>query len=122
MILVDTSVWVSYFRKGNTKFRELLYDNQIVIHPFIIGELSLGNLKQRDDTLNLLHDLQQSVKATDKEVLSFIARHRLNGCDIGYVDAHLLASARLTNVMLWTEDKSLSKIAAELNLGVANKL
>jgi len=116
MILVDTSVWVDHLRQRNDRLKSLLENRQVVIHPFIVGELALGNLRQRDVVLSSLRDLPHSVAAANEEVLDFIARHALPGLGIGWVDAHLLASARLTSASLWSRDKRLKTVAIKLGL------
>lgn len=116
MILVDTSVWVSFFRFGNTHLQALLDRVNIVCHPFIIGELACGNLQNREEILSLLKALPQAVQAEQTEVLQFIEHHRLMGLGLGYIDAHLLASALLTPVYVWTMDKKLKDAALSLNI------
>lgn len=117
MILADTSVWIDHFRVGNPTLIELLNTSQVLTHPFVIGELACGNLKNRKTILSLLHDLPSSAVTSDEETLFFIDRHRLMGRGIGYIDAHLLASTSLTGtVRLWTSDKRLDAIAAEMKL------
>ncbi len=118
MVLVDTSVWVDHLRRGNSELTTLLRQNQVLSHPFVVGELALGNLQQRHNVLAALQNLPAANVATEQEVLSLIARHALYGTGIGYVDAHLLASARLSpNCKLWTFDKRLQ--VAAVALGVA---
>jgi predicted nucleic acid-binding protein len=115
--LVDTSVWVDHLRAGDKRLAELLEAGSVLAHPFVIGELALGDLKQRDVILTSLHDLPQAAVATEPEVLHFIEQHRLFGAGIGYVDAHLLASVRLTDgARLWTREKRLAEVAHELDL------
>ncbi|HHN65493.1 MAG TPA: PIN domain-containing protein [Nitrospirae bacterium] len=116
MILVDTSVWVNHLREGNSKLAELLEMGQVICHPFVIGELACGNLKNRKLILSLLSSLPSAVQAEHEEVLKFIEQHKLMGRGLGYVDIHLLASAMLTGVPLWTFDKKLHKTACELGL------
>jgi predicted nucleic acid-binding protein len=117
MILVDSSVWIDHLRSGNAKLAGLLENGQVLVHPFVIGELALGNLKKRAQILTNLQDLPEAVVARDDEVLRFIGRHALHGRGIGYVDAHLLASARLTpDGSLWTRDKRLHAAAKRLGL------
>jgi predicted nucleic acid-binding protein len=118
LILVDTSVWVDHLRASDKTLAALLETGQVLAHPFVIGELALGRLRQRDIVLAALQDLPQASVATDLEVLQHIARHALDGLGIGYVDAHLLAAAALTtDARIWTRDKRLK--AAALRLGVA---
>lgn len=116
MILVDTSIWVDHLRSSNTQLKALLSAGQVVIHPFVIGELALGSLQKRDVILQLLSDLPQAITASDSEALSFIKKHKLFGLGIGYIDAHLLASARLNGVKFWTYDKRLNQAAAKLGI------
>ena len=117
MILVDTSVWVDHLRAANAALAALLTSGQVLTHPFIIGELALGALRQRDVVLGSLRDLPQATVAGDDEVLRFIDQHRLNGRGIGYIDAHLLVAVRLTpGALLLTRDKKLSAVANALSL------
>ena len=95
----------------------LLNENQVLVHPFVIGELALGNLRNREEVLSLLGGLPVTPVATEEEVLLFVERHRLMGRGIGYVDAHLLAAATLAGHMpLWTSDRRVLDVAAGLNL------
>lgn len=110
MVLVDTSVWIDHFRKNEGKLQNLLYDEQVVIHPFVIGELACGNLKNRTEIFHLLHALPETVEANHSEVMMFINKHKLYGQGLGYVEVHLLASALLGNYNLWTKDKILKGI------------
>jgi predicted nucleic acid-binding protein len=114
MILVDTSVWVDHLRHGDAKLVSRLTEGQVLIHPFIIGELALGSIRNRNEVLRFLKDLPQAVVASEEETCDFIESHRLFNRGIGYVDAHLLASARLTGVKLWTHDKRLCDVAIML--------
>ena len=117
MILVDTSVWVDHLRAGDKALAALLDAGMVLAHPFVIGELALGNLRQREIVLNALADLPHASVATDAEVLHFIERHALFGRGIGYIDAHLLAGAQLTEGSeLWTNDRRLHDVAAQLGL------
>ena len=117
MILVDTSVWVNHLRESNQILAELLDAGMVLSHPFIIGELALGNLRQRRTVLNALSDLPATKVADGAEVLQFIERRHLFARGIGYVDAHLLAAVQLTaGAELWTNDSRLHRLAVELNL------
>ena len=116
MILVDTSVWVSHFRTGNQQLESLLNSGQVICHPFIIGELACGTLKNRIEILNLLRSLPQADCADDDEVLHFIEKNHLMGKGLGYIDMHLLASAILTNVPIWTLDKKLRALSSTLDI------
>jgi predicted nucleic acid-binding protein len=120
MILVDASVWVDHLRGGDTALGALLVGGNVLGHPFVTGELALGNLRQRDLVLNALRELPQATVAADEEVLHFIDWQALSGLGIGYVDAHLLAAVRLTaGTKLWTRDRRLQGVATRLGLAAA---
>ena len=115
MILVDTSVWVDHLRRGDPGLVALLERAAVVMHPFVVGEIACGSLKDRQSLLELLHDLPGAVIATDNEAMQFIERHRLFGKGIGYIDVHLLASVALTGgAQLWTRDQRLRQVAAAM--------
>ena len=117
MILVDSSVWVDHLRKGDRRLVTLLDTSQVLTHPFVVGELALGSLKNRESILGSLKGLPQAATATDEEVQQFIERNALFGLDIGYIDAHLLAAVRLNaGSQLWTRDKRLGAIANRMGL------
>jgi predicted nucleic acid-binding protein len=116
MILVDTSVWIDHLRGGEAELVTALESEQVLLRPFVIGELACGNLKNREEVLSLLQELPKATVATDTEVLSFIERRSLMGRGIGYLDVHLLASMALTEARLWTRDRRRAAAASELNL------
>ena len=115
MILVDTSVWVDHLRRGDAMLVELLERSTVLMHPFVVGEMACGSLREREPILELLQDLPAAVVAESDEVLRFIERHDLHGKGIGYVDVHLLASVALSEgAKLWTRDKKLRAVAQGL--------
>ena len=116
MVLVDTSVWVNHLRHGNRNLEKLLMDAEVMCHPFIIGELACGNLKNRNEIISLLQSLPKASTIDFDEFLFFIDTNQLMGKGVGFVDVHLLASAKLTGVKLWTADKRLRSAAHELKL------
>jgi predicted nucleic acid-binding protein len=116
MVLVDTSIWVSFLQEGNTRLQELLDEGKVLSHPFIIGELACGNLENRREILSLLQALPPAIDARNEEALHLIEFHRLLGQGLGYVDVHLLAAALLTSVFLWTSDRSLKDAAGRLRI------
>ncbi len=121
MILVDTSIWIDHLRAKDTILLDLLMQERVVIHDFIIGELAMGNLSPRASVLLDLRDLPKALVATDEEVLSFVDRHALFGRGVGYIDAHLLASCLLTSgTLLWTRDRRLSEMAGALSLAASH--
>ena len=116
MVLVDTSLWVSHLRKANSHLQKLLVEGEVLCHPFIIGEIACGNMKNRTEILSLLHALPVAQVAEGDELLQFIENKKIYGLGIGLIDVHLLASAFLTRASLWTADKNLQKIATKLNI------
>jgi len=116
VVLVDTSVWVDHLRSGEIGLGALLNEGHVVCHPFIIGELACGNLKNRVEILSLLSALPMAPQAEHEEVMQFIEDHKLMGKGLGYIDMHLLASAVLNNVPLWTLDKILNRVSLKLGL------
>ena len=114
MILVDTSVWVDHLRKGEPELASLLKDGMVLCHPFVIGELACGNLQKRGEILSLLDALPKSTAATHEEAMHLVSDRKLHGQGLGWIDAHLLASALLSNSKLWTRDKTLAAAARAL--------
>jgi predicted nucleic acid-binding protein len=117
MILADTSVWIDYFRSGLPELADRLRRSNVVIHPFVIGELACGNFSNREATIELLQQLRSVDVAEHYEVMNFIRVRELYGRGIGYVDVHLLAAAAIQGCQLWTRDKRLHALA--ISLGVA---
>lgn len=117
MILVDTSIWIDHLRVGDPKLAALLQDGHVLAHPWVIGELALGQLSRRSEILGLLRNLPQAKAVTDAEVLNLVENQQLFGLGIGHVDAHLLAATMLTaGAGLWTRDKRLAAVATQLGL------
>jgi predicted nucleic acid-binding protein len=116
VILVDTSVWIDHLNKSDPVFFHLLQEGQIMTHPFVVGEIALGNLRNRSVQLVYMTLLPVVKVAREDEALHVIERHRLFGTGLGYVDVHLLASASISSVALWTRDKRLSQAAEKLGL------
>lgn len=118
MTLVDTSVWIEHFRYGNDRLAGMLEDGKVCCHPFVVGELACGSLRNRDEILELLRALPETPCAGHEEVPIFITERGLAGKGLGWVDVHLLAAALLSDCALWTLDKALSRAAAGLALNV----
>jgi len=116
MVLVDTSIWVNHLRKGDIQLEELLLNGEVVCHPFVIGELACGNIKNRYEILTLLQSLPETPTIDLAEYLYFIEQNHLSGIGIGFVDVHLLASAKLSGIPLWTKDKRLKETALKLKV------
>ncbi|EHK55353.1 type II toxin-antitoxin system VapC family toxin [Allomesorhizobium alhagi] len=117
MILVDSSIWIDHFRQRNIALQELLSRRLVLSHPFVIGELAMGSLRDRSLIIEDVSDLPMALVAEDHEVLALVDRLKLHGRGIGYLDVHLLASVRLTgNASLWTRDRRLHAAAEENGL------
>jgi len=121
MVLVDTSVWINHFRDGDRHLEKLLFNGDVVCHDYIIGELACGDLKNRNEIISLLQALPMASIVGFSEFLYFVEQHELSGKGIGFVDIHLLASAQLSQVPLWTADKRLKTAAAGLGLNYKKK-
>ena len=117
MILVDTSVWVDHLRKGSRELSALLNEGLVVCHPYVIGELACGNLRNRVEILSLLAALPSATAAGHDEALRLVSERKLHGKGLGWIDVHLLASALLTGCALWTKDKALKAAARALKVG-----
>ena len=111
MTLVDTSVWVDHFRRGNSALRGLLEEGGVTTHPMVLGELACGSLARRAETLRLLRRLPSIRQAPDNIVLQAIESFSLWGKGIGWIDAHLLVASQLSGVPLWTLDQRLARLA-----------
>lgn len=118
MILADTSIWVDYFRKGDAELARLLDRRNIAMHRYVLIELMLGHVPNREENLNYLELLPMAIVANEEEVRRLIAAHSLFRRGIGFVDAHLIASALITaETFLWSRDKRLRGVAEEVGVG-----
>jgi predicted nucleic acid-binding protein len=116
VILVDTSVWINHLRTRSKLLAQLLDLEQVLTHPFMVGELACGNLIDQKEIVSLLHSLPSAPKADDDEILFFIERHKLMGRGLGLVDAHLLASTTIAAASIWTADNNLCVAARRLGI------
>jgi len=114
--LVDSSVWIDHWRRGNARLAAALEHGRVMAHPFVIGELACGTMPRRSTTLPLLEALPEVPTARHDEVMMLIDRHDIAGTGLGWVDAHLLASATLSGTPLWTLDRALRRAAERLNV------
>ena len=118
MILADTSVWVDHLRHGDDALAALLERRQVVVHPWVIGELALGSIRNRQVILGSLGELPAAVVADHAEVMALVERHQLWSLGVGYVDVHLLASVLLTpDTHLWSRDRALADAARRFERG-----
>lgn len=116
MILVDTSVWVDHFRQADARVALLAANLELVQHPYVTGELAMGNLHEWRQTVDRLRSLPQVDVAPQENLLDFIECNELAGSGIGFVDAHLLLSCDLSRLKLWTRDSRLAREADRLAL------
>jgi hypothetical protein len=121
MVLADTSVWVVHLREGKIGLEQLLNNDEVVCHPFIAGELACGNLQNRAGILSLLQTLPMAEQVEHEEIMQFIENYRLMGRGLGYIDMHLLASALLSGIPIWTLDKKLADVSKELGISFHKK-
>lgn len=118
MILADTSVWIEHLRRRHEPLAELLGREQILMHRMVIGELACGSLAQRQPLLWRWQRLPRLDSVSDIRAMQFIEENALMSRGIGFIDAHLLAAvADAKGTRLWSRDKRLSSVAAELGLG-----
>jgi predicted nucleic acid-binding protein len=123
MILADTSVWIHHFRKSDPLLVSFLEEDRVLMHPFVLGELAMGSLRDRELVLFCLSRMRSTSVASAEEVLTLVDSHKLYGSGIGYIDAHLLAATLATGIAelrLWTRDRRLWAVAKQL--GVASEI
>ena len=118
MVLVDTSVWIGFLREGDSLLSDLLNEGEVSTHPFVIGELRLGNISKRKNFLELIESLPQCRQTSNEEVTHLIESNKLYGKGIGYTDAHILASSIISKFPLWTLDKRLDAISKKLKSAI----
>ena len=116
MVLVDTSVWITHLRKGEEQLKALLHDLRVISHPFIVDELACGNIGNRGEVLDLLRALPACEIVTNREFGYFLEQNRLMEKGVGFVDVHIIASAKLAGVSFWTADRKLHGIAREIGI------
>ncbi len=114
MILADSSIWITHLRSCDEGLNRLLDKGRVVIHPYIVGELACGSLRNRQEILRFMNALPQVPVVSHGEVMDFIDSRKLMSKGIGYVDMHLLASAVIAQAKIWTSDKRLEQIAREM--------
>jgi hypothetical protein len=120
MILADTSIWIDHFRSPDQELQRRLGNDEIVMHPFVAGELALGPLPSRRKILSYLDGLPRVRSAQQDEVRQMVEAHALHNQGIGLIDAHLVAAALINpGTQLWTRDSRLRTIAAHLNIWCA---
>ena len=118
LVLADTSVWISHFRKPNPVLQTLLSADQVLCHPMVLIEIACGTPPTpRERTLSDLRQLRSATVANTEEALALIEREKLQDSGCGAVDILLLGSVLLTsNALLWTLDKNLEALAARFDI------
>ncbi len=116
MVIVDTSIWINHFRRADGALIDLLERPLVLTHPAVVGELACGTLRRRGEILDWMRDLPRATVARDDEVLRLIEHAELWGQGIGWVDAHLVAAARLGSDRIWTADRRLRSVCADLEI------
>jgi predicted nucleic acid-binding protein len=114
VILADTSVWIEHFRSPNRALGELLEQDQVLVHPFVIGEIACGHFRNRAEIISLMQAMPAAPRADDGEILLLTEQRRFRGRGIGLIDIHLLASCLMAPCLVWTADKRLKMVADEL--------
>ena len=115
-VLVDTSVWVNHFKQRNERLAALLEESRVVCHPYVVTEVACETPPNRRAIIAMLADLESTPLAAPDEILELIERRSLHGRGCGFVDVSLLASALLSDqTLIWTLDKRLESVVAELN-------
>ena len=115
-ILADTSVWVDHVRRGNEDLAAALDAGVVLVHDFILGELMIGALARARVAMRDVESLPRAPRASHEEVVTLVRTHRLEGSGIGWIDAHLLASAMLRDARVLTLDKALVRAARRLRI------
>lgn len=116
MIIVDTSVWIDHIRRSLPTLGDLLLADEVRQHPFVTGEIMLGSIASRERVIAALSRLPAFTLAPSDALLDFVRSAKLSGTGIGFVDAHLLLSAKIDGAQLWTFDKRLAAQAERLGL------
>jgi predicted nucleic acid-binding protein len=117
-VLVDTSVWINHLRHRDLNLVALLRTTRVVIHPMVLGELACGDIPNRPQFLSLCSALPRAVEITTAEALNLLEERRLWGRGFGWTDVHLLGSALVSQVRLWTQDRSLDRTATQLRISL----
>jgi predicted nucleic acid-binding protein len=117
VILADTSIWIDHFRSPEPKLMQLLEASEILMHPFVMGELAMGSLADRKHRLRLWALLPTLPAAPLEDVMALVEGRRLYSRCLGYIDAGLLASSLIArDSLLWTRDHRLADVARELDV------
>jgi predicted nucleic acid-binding protein len=123
MVIVDTSVWIRFLAGTEpyaSELDRLLADDEVLGHDFVYGELLIGDRGGRAKLLGAYKRMRQAASVPNPEVVEFVRHRKINGRGIGWIDAHLLASAIVAHSTLWTADRPLAAVAQDI--GAAYRL
>jgi predicted nucleic acid-binding protein len=119
MVLVDTSVWIRFLANRMPYVRELdmlLTFDEVAGHELVYGELLIGDVRGRRKLLAGYELMQQARIVPHDDVVGFVRDRRLQGRGVGWIDIHLLASALVEGLKVWTADPRFAAMAAELGV------
>jgi predicted nucleic acid-binding protein len=119
VVLVDTSIWIRFLagtEPYGSNLDRLLSDDEVLGHDFVYGELLIGDRGGRAKLLTLYKAMGQAASVADAEVVEFVRHRKINGRGIGWIDAHLLASAIVAHSTLWTADRPLAVVAQDIGV------
>jgi predicted nucleic acid-binding protein len=117
MVLVDTSIWIRFLAGKQPYSRQLdrlLERDEVCGHELVFGELLIGDRGGRSELLSAYSQMHQAAISPHDEVVAFVRARRLHGRGVGWIDIHLLASAVVANLELWTADVNAAALALEL--------
>lgn len=123
MVLVDTSVWIRFLTNRDpdaARLDRLLGNDEVAGHQLVYGELLIGDVGGRAALLASYAQMHQAPTIAHEEVVTFVCSRRLHGRGVSWIDAHLLASAMVADLMLWTLDSRLAALASAL--GIAQRI
>jgi len=119
MILVDTSVWIRFLANRApyaAELNRLLGLDAVSGHELVYGELLIGDRSGRTRLLSAYEHMHPAAMVPHRDVVAFVRHRRLHGCGMSWIDVHLLASAVVGKLTLWTADRRLSAVARELGV------
>src|SRR5262245_49706943 len=119
IVLVDTSVWIRFLSNRSPYASELdglLQRDEVSGHEFVYGELLIGDTGGRTRLLANYEQMHRAPAVAHRDVVEFVQARRLHGRGIGWIDAHLLASALVGRLKLWTTDRRLALVARQVGV------
>jgi hypothetical protein len=114
--LFQSTVRADHLRATDKALAALLDTGMVLAHPFVTGELALGNLRQREIVLNALADLPMPASRQTRRF--FISSTAMGCSDAGSDISTPICSPRRTDGRcgVWTNDKRLRGVAVKLGL------